>query len=88
MRIEVRLADEGGSVPGRVKDRRDVRPVVRRRDAIRDDSMRERMLPGEHRRTARHADDVLHVRTLVEEARTRERIDHRRAGRRVAGHSE
>jgi hypothetical protein len=88
MRIEVSFADQRRVITGGMKDRRDVRSVVGRRDAVRDDSMSQRVLPREHRRAARHADDVLNVRAFVEQPCTRERIDDGRACHRVAGHSE
>ena len=57
---------------------RDVRRVGRQRHAVGDDAVRARILSREHRRRARHADDVLHVGPPVVEASDGEPVDDRR----------
>ena len=69
------LPSEGGVVSGGAEQPRDIGCAIIERDAVRHDAVRQRMLPGQHRRARRHADDVLHVRAPIVEAALRQRVD-------------
>ena len=88
MGIEMRLAEQRGAVAGGTQHACDVRRGIVELDAVRDDAVRERMLPGEHRRARRHADDVLDMRAPVEHAVAGESVDDRCARERMAGDAE
>ena len=79
-RVEVRLPEQRGAVPGLLGEvRSDARRVVGERHAVGDDAVRAHVLPGDHRRARRHAHRVLVVRAPVVDALRRQPVDDRRA---------
>jgi hypothetical protein len=59
------LADQRGAVTVLVKVAGDARRVLRQRHAVSVDAVGADVLAGDHRRTRRHADDVLVVGAAV-----------------------
>ena len=83
-RLEVRLADEGRVIAGRLEVGGDARRVGRECDAVGDHAVGAGVLPGEHRAPRRHTDGVVVVRALVVDAVTRQGVGDRCAGNRAA----
>ena len=75
-RLEVRLADQRGSVSRTAQVTSDARCVGRQRNAVHPHAVRAHVLAGEHRATRRHAHHVLRMRAVVDDAVAGERIYH------------
>ena len=77
--LEMRLAEQRSMVAGLLMQiRGDARRIGRQRNAVGKDAMGAHVLAGNHRRTRRHAHDILIVRTPIVDAVRREPVRDRR----------
>ena len=79
-RLEVRLADQCGSVAVVVQHRRNARRIDGQCDAVHPHAVRAGMLAGDDRRPRRHAHDGLRMGAFVADALRGETVDHRSSG--------